>query len=130
MKIHGSDNTIFENNVFDSNHATDWHVEEMVLGKTGLNRMRDFMDKYYRTLRGGAVYVDNQLGKCKVCKVTFQGKNIFRNNFAFIQGGAISYRSMGFQNVNDSLVFINNTDLFQNKSVSSYANSVRIKFLD
>ena len=82
-----------------------------------------YIAKYRNELRGGEIYIANT---CSGCKVHFEGGNMFRDNYAFIQGGAISYMSYGFKDVDNSMRFINNTDSFMNKSIASYANSVEI----
>jgi len=43
--------------------------------------------------KGGAIYMNIQSKKCPDCTFLFKGKNIFRNNYAEIEGSAIAIES-------------------------------------
>lgn len=81
----------------------------------------DYISRYHNKLRGGAIFIKNE---CSDCKVHFRDRNLFKDNYAFFQGGAISYSSHGFTDIDNSTIFINNTDSFMNKSISSYADRI------
>jgi hypothetical protein len=48
--------------------------------------------------KGGAIYIniENNENGCKGCSFHFMGKNIFRNNYAAVEGGAIAIASQPF----------------------------------
>ena len=76
---------------------------------------------------GGAIMISNSPRKGQNRKVVFKEGNTFRSNYASIEGGAISYSSLGFQN--DSLIkFEDNKALNALNDVSSYAYSIKIKY--
>ena len=81
------------------------------------------------TLRGGAIYINNEESPlCDFCQVLLKDKNTFSDNYAEIQGGAISYRSAGFQDVDGSTIYINNTAGVHAGTIASFATSIRVMY--
>jgi predicted outer membrane repeat protein len=71
----------------------------------------------------------NQVGAdCKACFVRFKGTNNFTNNFATLQGGAISFTSAKYIELPDSkMILQNNTAALMNVSIASYSASVKVE---
>jgi predicted outer membrane repeat protein len=57
--------------------------------------------------------------------VNLRKNNTFLNNYAAIQGGAISFRSAGYTVIDDGVTMKNNTAGVIKSGVSSYAKSVK-----
>ena len=110
VEVKSSGPVTFSHNTFRANQARKINGEEV-------NLIRDAA-----TLRGGAIYIDNvESLLCFFCGVVLKNQNTFVDNYAEIQGGAISYRSSGFQDVDGSTVFINNTAGVHSDTVSSFS---------
>jgi len=61
--------------------------------------------------------------------VTFNGTNTFKDNYAAVQGGAISFASNNYTvDKNGHLIMDNNTAGILNYAISSYSESVEITF--
>jgi predicted outer membrane repeat protein len=69
-------------------------------------------------------------GDCTGCMVTFNGTNTFKDNYAAVQGGAISFASNNYtvDSKNGHLIMNNNTAGILNYAISSYSESVEITF--
>jgi predicted outer membrane repeat protein len=62
--------------------------------------------------------------------VNLRKNNTFLNNYAAIQGGAISFRSASYTVINDGVTMKNNTAGVIKSGVSSYAKSVSFNLVN
>ena len=75
---------------------------------------------HQETLRGGAIYISSMTGD-----VILDG-NLFVENYAQIQGGAISLSSKDFKEVNNQ-TFINNTAGINSNDTARFITDLKIK---
>ena len=75
---------IIQGNTFDGNQAI---IDKLLDTLTS-------RDQY--TYRGGAIYLKCFKNTDEDCNISLEKRNVFRNNKALIQGGAISVMSAGY----------------------------------
>ena len=61
-------------------------------------------------------------------QVILKDNNTFQGNHADIRGGAISFRSLGFKELDNSSIYSNNTANVHSARIASFATKIRINY--
>ena len=114
IKVLDVGRVLLSNNMFVGNKAMD------------VTKKKVQMPADEHTYRGGAIFIDCslasvvELGYEQQCDIAFSNGNNFTSNFAMVQGGAISYISVGFTDADGSTIYLNNTAGYHSDTVASY----------